>query len=74
MNQKRRKVDFLSVVQSISIHDIKEELEFIENLRYYEIKFRYGYFEISKKDTMAVFGKMETNESLTDSPQIAFFY
>ncbi|MEG0286308.1 MAG: EVE domain-containing protein [Vagococcus sp.] len=58
----RRNVDFIENIKPVSIHGIKDSLEFIEDQRYYGAKFRYGHFEISKEDAMRIWKKMKPDD------------
>lgn len=54
----RRDVDFYQEAKFVPIHDILDELEFIENKSKYGYKFRFGHFEISKHDFLLIAQKM----------------
>lgn len=50
----RRDVIFMKNVQPTPIKNLLDQLDFIEDKRRYGYKFRFGHFEISKKDFMTI--------------------
>lgn len=55
----RRNVEFLANHKQLSIHDIKDELDFITDKVRYGAKFRFGHFEISKKNALTLWHAMQ---------------
>ncbi|AQX84181.1 EVE domain-containing protein [Elizabethkingia sp. HX WHF] len=57
----RRKIKFYAC-EEYSILPLIAELDFIENKKMWGYPFRYGFFEINKKDYNLIASKMITNE------------
>lgn len=55
----RRDVEFLQEINAVSIHELKDDLEFITDKTRYGAKFRFGHFEISQEDAMKILKKMK---------------
>lgn len=53
-------VEFYDKVQPVSIHDLIDDLDFIDDKQHYGSKLRYGHLEISKKDAMTLWHAMKT--------------
>lgn len=54
----RRNVEFIKNVEQVSIHDILDELEFVEDKKHYGAKFRFGHFKINEHDFGIIAEKM----------------
>lgn len=55
----RRNVEFYTKVRPVNIHQLLNNLDFITDVKHYGEKFRYGHFEISKKDAMTIWHAMK---------------
>lgn len=54
----RRDVEFYTRITPVNIHQILHHLDFITDSQHYGQKFRYGLFEITKKDAMTIWKAM----------------
>lgn len=54
----RRNVEFYTSITPVNIHSILYHLDFITDVQHYGQKFRYGLFEITKKDAMTIWKAM----------------
>ncbi|MGL4392377.1 MAG: EVE domain-containing protein [Fusobacteriaceae bacterium] len=54
----RRNVRFAENIEHISIYDLLDDLEFIDDKTHYGNKFRFGHFEISEKDFVTIGRRM----------------
>lgn len=54
----RRNVAFVRNITPVSIHDVLNELEFIEDKKHYGAKFRFGHIKISERDFKLIAEKM----------------
>lgn len=58
----RRHVEFYLAIQHAPIHNLISQLDFIENKVKYGEKFRFGLFEVSKKDAITIWNEMKVNK------------
>ncbi|QIK70357.1 EVE domain-containing protein [Erysipelothrix sp. HDW6C] len=54
----RSDVTFYPHIKPVNIHDVMDHLEFVTDKQHYGEKFRYGHFEISKKDAETLWHAM----------------
>ncbi len=54
----RRNVKFLKNIIAVDIHELIDQLEFIEDKKHYGAKFRFGHIKINEHDFMLIANKM----------------
>ena len=54
----RRNVEFYTEITPVNIHKLLYDLDFITDVQHYGQKFRYGLFEITKKDALTIWKAM----------------
>lgn len=57
----RKNIEFYLEIQHAPIKGLIHKLDFIENKVKYGEKFRFGHFEISKKDALTIWNAMKKN-------------
>ncbi len=54
----RRNIKFLQNIIPVNIHEMIDELDFIEDKKHYGAKFRFGHFKINEHDFLRIATKM----------------
>lgn len=55
----RRDVEFIKKIQLVSIYNVMYDLDFIEDVKHYGEKFRFGHLDISREDCVRIWNKMK---------------